>query len=201
MTDTEAKVGTPAAASWKVTNKYAAIDGKLAGGPLGSSKTARPTIAEGDTQTTTVEVPEGATSLDVTIGSVSDAAADLDLVVYDAAGTEVGSSADGDSEESVSVANPAAGKYSIEVVGYSVPAGSTAYDYLDVFYSATLGSVTVDESAPVKLGTGDSATVAGSVTAASAAPEGREFFGQVRLLNARGTVAGLGNVKIEKVTP
>ena len=56
----EAKVGTPAAVSWKVTNHYAALDGKLAGGPLGSSKTARPTITEGDTQTTTVEVPEGA---------------------------------------------------------------------------------------------------------------------------------------------
>ncbi|MGI5375440.1 S8 family serine peptidase [Streptomyces sp. CA-251387] len=201
VTVPEAKVGTPAAASWKVTNKYAALDGKLAGGPLGSSKTTRPTIAEGATQTTTVEVPEGATSLDVTIGNVSDAAADLDLVVYDAAGTEVGSSADGDSEESVKVANPAAGTYSIEVIGYAVPGGSTAYDYLDVFYSASLGTVTVDESAPVKLGTGDSAAVTGSVTAKAAAPEGREFFGQVRLVNARGTVAGVGNVKIEKVTP
>ncbi|GAA4074459.1 S8 family serine peptidase [Streptomyces shaanxiensis] len=200
VTVPEAKVGTPAAASWKVTNNYAAIDGKLAGGPLGSSKTARPTIAEGVTQTTTVEVPAGATSLDVTIGNVSDAAADLDLVVHDASGTEVGSSADGDSEESVSVANPAAGTYTIDVIGYAVPAGSTAYDYLDVFFSAALGTVTVDES-PVKLGTGESATVAGSVTAQAAAPEGREFFGQVRLVNARGTVAGLGSVKIEKVTP
>ncbi|MCL8014816.1 S8 family serine peptidase [Streptomyces sp. AS02] len=200
VTVPEAKVGTPAAASWKVTNNYAAIDGKLAGGPLGSSKTARPTIAEGATQTTTVEVPAGATSLDVTIGNVSDAAADLDLVVKNAAGTEVGSSADGDSEESVSVANPAAGTYTIDVIGYAVPAGSTAYDYLDVFFSAALGTVTVDES-PVKLGTGESATVAGSVTAQAAAPEGREFFGQVRLVNARGTVAGLGSVKIEKVTP
>ncbi|NUP22800.1 MAG: S8 family serine peptidase, partial [Streptomyces sp.] len=201
VTVPEAKVGTPAAASWKVTNKYAAIDGKLAGGPLGSSKTARPTIAQGATQTTTVEVPAGATSLDVSIGNVSDAAADLDLVVRDAAGTEVGSSADGDSEEAVSVANPAAGTYTIDVIGYSVPAGSTAYDYLDVFFSAALGTVKVDESAPVKLGTGDSATVTGSVTAAAAAPEGRAFFGQVQLLNARGTVAGMGSVKIEKVTP
>ncbi|MFH0518149.1 S8 family serine peptidase [Streptomyces sp. M41] len=201
VTVPEAKVGTPAAASWKVTNNYAAIDGKLAGGPLGSSKTARPTIAQGATQTTTVEVPEGATSLDVSIGNVSDAAADLDLAVYDAAGTEVGSSADGDSEEAVSIAKPAAGKYTIEVVGYAVPAGSTAYDYLDVFFSAALGTVTVDESAAVKLGTGETTSVSGSVTALAAAPEGREFFGQVRLLDARGTVAGTGNVKIEKVTP
>ncbi|MGW3727763.1 S8 family serine peptidase [Streptomyces sp. NPDC000851] len=200
VTVPEAKVGTPAAASWKVTNGYAAIDGKLAGGPLGSSKTTRPTIAQGATQTTTVEVPAGATSLDVAIGNVSDAAADLDLYVYDASGKEVGSAADGDSEEAVSIASPAAGTYTVRVVGYSVPAGSTAYDYQDMFFSAALGSVTVDES-PVKLGTGDSTTVSGSVTALAAAPEGREFFGQVQLVNARGTVAGAGNVKIEKVTP
>ncbi|KOG32425.1 S8 family serine peptidase [Streptomyces resistomycificus] len=201
VTVPEAKVGTPAAASWKVTNKLAAVDGKLVGGPLGSAKSARPTIAEGETATTTVTVPEGAKSLDVAIGNVSDAAADLDLVVYDAAGAEAGSSADGDSEESVSVADPAPGTYTIEVIGYAIPAGSTAYDYQDVFFSAALGSVAVDGSAPVKLGTGDSTTVSGSVTAAAAAPEGREFFGQVQLVNARGTVAGLGSVKIEKVTP
>ncbi|MFF7376011.1 S8 family serine peptidase [Streptomyces massasporeus] len=201
VTVPEAKVGTPAAASWKVTNGFAALDGKLVGGPLGSAKVARPAIKQGETQTTTVEVPAGAKSLDVTIGGVSDNAADLDLAVYDASGTQVGSSADGDSEESVSIPSPAAGKYSIEVVGYSVPAGTTEYDYQDVFFSPSLGSVTVDGSAPVKLGTGDSATVSGSVTAAAAAPEGREFFGQVQLVNARGTVAGVGSVKIEKVLP
>ncbi|WP_327411082.1 S8 family serine peptidase [Streptomyces sp. NBC_01281] len=201
VTVPEAKVGVPSAVSWKVTNKFAAIDGKLKGGPLGSSKSTRPTIAEGATQTTTVEVPAGAASLDVSIGNVSDTAADLDLTVYDAAGTVVGQSADGDSEEAVSIASPAAGTYTVEVAGYSVPSGSTAYDYLDVFFSSALGTVTVDDSTPVKLTTGASATVSGSVTAAAAAPEGREFFGQVQLVNAHGTVAGTGSVKIEKVTP
>lgn len=201
VTVPEAKVGTPADASWKVTNKYAALDGKLVGGPLGSAKTARPAIKESETQTTTVAVPAGATSLDVAIGGVSDTAADLDLTVYDASGKEVGKSADGDSEEAVSVPSPAAGTYTIEVVGYAVPAGSTDYDYRDVFFSTALGSVTVDGSAPVKLGTGASATVTGQVTAAAEAPAGREFFGRVQLVNARGTVAGSGSVKIEKVTP
>ncbi|POX64966.1 serine protease [Streptomyces sp. Ru62] len=201
VTVPEAKVGTPATASWKVTNAYAALDGKLVGGPLGSAKTARPAIKEGETQTSTVEVPAGATSLDVAIGGVSDTAADLDLTVYDASGKEVGKSADGDSEEAVSVPSPAAGTYTIEVVGYSVPAGSTDYDYRDVFFSTALGSVTVDGSAPVKLGTGASATVTGQVTAAAQAPAGREFFGRVQLVNAHGTVAGSGSVKIEKVTP
>jgi len=201
VTVPEAKVGNPAAVSWKATNNFAALDGKLVGGPLGSAKSDRPAIKEGETRTTTVEVPEGAKSLDVAIGNVSDAAADLDLTVKDKDGTVVGQSADGDSEEAVSVASPAAGTYTVEVVGYSVPSGSTDYDYRDVFFSSSLGTVTVDGSTPVELGTGESATVSGSVTAAAAAPEGREFFGQVQLVNARGTVAGTGSVKIEKVTP
>ena len=201
VTVPEAKIGTPATATWKVTNELAGLEGKLVGGPLGSSRTERPAIRTGETHETTVEVPAGAASLDVAIGNVSDTAADLDLAVYDEKGTRVAQSADGDSEESVSVASPAAGTYTIEVVGYSVPAGSTDYDYRDVFFSATLGSVTVGGSAPVKLGTGDSATVSGDVTVAAAAPEGRAFFGRVQLVNARGTVAGLGNVAIEKVVP
>ncbi|MGW0944105.1 S8 family serine peptidase [Streptomyces sp. NPDC002623] len=201
VTVPEAKVGTPAAASWKVTNNFAAIDGKLAGGPLGSSKTTRPTIADHENQTTTVEVPAGAKSLDVSIGNVSDASADLDLTVYDADGNQVAQQADGDSEEAVSIPSPAAGTYTIEVAGYSVPAGTTAYDYVDVFFSSSLGTVDVDGSTPVKLATGASASVSATVTALAAAPEGRAFFGQVQLVNARGTVAGSGNVVIEKVTP
>ncbi|MFC8870783.1 S8 family serine peptidase [Streptomyces sp. NPDC057148] len=201
VTVPEAKVGTPADASWKVTNRYGPIDGKLVGGPLGSAETSRPSIAQGETKRSTVEVPEGAESLDVAIGGVSDAASDLDLTVYDKDGNVVGQSADGDSEESVSVPKPAAGAYTVEVVGYSVPSGSTEYDYRDVYFAATLGSVTVDGSAPVKLGTGETATVSGSVTALAAAPQGREFFGRVQLVNAHGTTAGLGSVRIGKVVP
>ncbi|MDF3140349.1 MULTISPECIES: S8 family serine peptidase [unclassified Streptomyces] len=200
VTVPEAKVGTPVAASWTVTNKLEAVEGNLKGGALGSSKTGRPTIAGGETQTSTVEVPEGTTSLDVAIGKVSDLGSDLDLNVYDAEGKLVGQSADGDSEEAVSIANPAAGKYTVEVVGFEVPSGSTAYDYRDAFFSSALGSVTVDES-PVKLGTGDSAKVAANVTVARAVPEGRQLFGEVRLVNTRGTTAGVGGVTIEKVTP
>lgn len=201
VTVPEAKAGTPADASWTVTNTYAALEGKLVGGPLGSSETTRPTIKQGETATSTIEVPEGAESLDVAIGGVSDAAADLDLTVYGEDGAVVAQSADGDSEESVSVAKPAAGTYTVEVAGYSVPSGSTEYDYRDVYFAATLGSVTVDDSAAVRLGTGDSATVSGSVTALAAAPEGREFFGRVQLVNTHGTVAGLGSVRIGKVVP
>ncbi|MEU6033074.1 S8 family serine peptidase [Streptomyces tauricus] len=200
VTVPDAKVGTPTPASWKVTNKLAPVDGSLKGGPLGSSKSTRPTIAQGATDTVTVDVPAGAESLDVSIGNVSDAAADLDLSVYDGQGNLVGSSADGDSEEAVSVPTPAAGTYTVLVDGYSVPAGTTAYDYLDVYFAPSLGQVEVSP-APVKLPTGASTSVTAQVVANAAPPAGRTFFGQVQLVNARGTAAGTGSVLIEKVTP
>ncbi|WP_448319162.1 S8 family serine peptidase [Streptomyces sp. CO7] len=194
-----AKVGEPAAAEWTVENKFAAFEGKLVGGSLGSSKTDRPTIANHEVQEFTVEVPAGAEALNVSIGNVSDTAADLDLNIYNAAGTKVGSSADGDSEESVSLKAPAAGTYTVEVDGYSIPSGSTQYDYLDVFFSEALGTVAVDGTT-VKLAEGGKASFSGTVTVGAPAPAGREFFGQVQLVNANGTPAGVGSVKIGSVT-
>ncbi|MCX5378334.1 S8 family serine peptidase [Streptomyces sp. NBC_00091] len=197
----EVKQGTPAPVQWTVKNDAAAISGgKLQGGPLGSAKVDKPTIAAGETKTTEVTVGEGASRLDVAIAKPSDTAADLDLEVYKD-GVKVGSSADGDSDESVSLVKPAAGTYTIKVIGYAIPAGTTTYDYRDVYFSAALGSVQVDEAAAVNLATGASAQVSANVLVSSAAPEGRQFFGQVQLLNARGTAAGTGSVQIDKVTP
>ncbi|MFD9412909.1 S8 family serine peptidase [Streptomyces sp. NPDC059989] len=197
----EVKQGTPAPVQWTVKNDAAAISGgKLKGGPLGSAKVAKPTIANGETQTSEVTIGEGVSRLDIAIGKVSDTGADLDLEVYKD-GVKVGSAADGDSEEAVSLVNPAAGTYTVKVIGYAVPAGTTTYDYRDVYFSAALGSVQVDEAAAVNLANGASASVSANVLVNSAAPEGRQFFGQVQLLNARGTAAGTGSVQIEKVLP
>ncbi|MBT2493661.1 S8 family serine peptidase [Streptomyces sp. ISL-96] len=196
----EARTGTPAPVEWKVTNNFAAMDGKLKGGSLGSSKDARPSIKQGETQTTTVTIGEGVERFDVAIGGVSDATADLDLTVKK--GTAIlGQAADGDSEEAVSLIKPAAGTYTIEVDGYAVGAAGTEYNYRDVYFAPSLGQVKVDDAQVVKLANGASAQVKAEVVVAGAAPEGRRFFGQVQLLNARGTVAGSGSAQIEKVTP
>ncbi|CAG7626621.1 S8 family serine peptidase [Actinacidiphila bryophytorum] len=197
----EAKVGTPAPVSWNVTNGFAAISGgRLAGGPLGSALTSTPTIAEGDTRTTSLTLGSGVSRLDVSIGSPSDQQADLDLYVY-RDGVLIAQSADGDAEEAVSLADPAPGTYTFEVDGYSVPSGTTTYSYEDVYYSAALGQVSVDTSAPVNLAHGASATVSASVLAAAQAPAGRQLFGQVQLLDAGGTAAGTGSVLITSTTP
>ncbi|MGW0559818.1 S8 family serine peptidase [Streptomyces sp. NPDC003016] len=196
----EAEAGTPAPVEWKVTNGFAALDGKLKAGSLGSSKNARPSIKKGEKQTTAVTIGEGVERFDVAIGGVSDATADLDLTVK-RDGVQVGQAADGDSEEAVSLVKPAAGTYTIEVDGYAVGAAGTEYDYRDVYFAPSLGRVEVDDAQTVKLASGASAQVKAQVVVAGEAPEGRRFFGEVQLVNARGTVAGSGSAQIEKVTP
>ncbi|WNI31909.1 S8 family serine peptidase [Streptomyces sp. ITFR-6] len=196
----EAKIGTPAKVDWTVTNNAGALEGKLKGGSLGSAEVDRPSISTGDEQTTTVTIGEGVEKLDIAIGNTADANADLDLYVYQGS-AQVGASTTAGSEESVSLVKPAAGTYTVVVDGYDVPAGTTEYDYRDVYYSPSLGTLSVDESKAVNLAAGASAQVSAEVAVAGAAPEGRQFFGEVQLVNARGTAAGTGSVVIEKVTP
>ncbi|MFY0515483.1 S8 family serine peptidase [Streptomyces anulatus] len=200
QTIAEAKIGAPAAVNWTVTNGAADLQGKLQGGSLGSAKVDKPSISTGQTRETTVTIGAGVEKLDIAIGGTSDANADLDLYVFRGA-TQVGSATTAGSEEAVSLVKPAAGTYTVVIDGYSVPAGSTTYDYRDVYYSASLGTIKVDSTKAVNLANGASAQVGAEVVVAGAAPAGRQFFGEVRLVNARGTAAGTGSVVIEKVTP
>jgi subtilisin family serine protease len=194
------QVGTATPASWTVTNRFGPITITPQGGPLGSSFSQRPTIEQGGVQDYTVTVPAGATRLTVAIGKPADPAADLDLYVYDANGVEKGRSADGDSEEAVTIVSPAGGTYTVEIQGYSVPSGSTAYDYRDAYYSPALGTVSAPNT-PVALAAGASATITGSVTAAAVPPAGRHLFGEVQFVTDEGAVVGRGSVEIGTVTP
>ncbi|MER5358955.1 S8 family serine peptidase [Streptomyces sp. NPDC002785] len=200
QTIAEAKIGTPAAVDWKVTNNAGDLEGALKGGSLGSAKVATPSIKTGDEQEYTVTIGEGVEKLDVAIGGTSDANADLDLYVFKG-NTQVGKSTTAGSEESVSLVKPAAGTYTVVIDGYDVPAGTSTYNYRDVYYTPSLGTIKVDESKAVKLANGASAQIGAEVSVAGAAPEGRQFFGEVHLVNSRGTAAGTGSVVIEKVTP
>ncbi|MFJ6011592.1 S8 family serine peptidase [Streptomyces sp. NPDC092952] len=200
QTIAEAKIGTPAAVSWKATNVSGDLEGSLKGGSLGSANVEKPSIKTGDTQEFTVTLGEGVEKLDVAIGNTSDANADLDLYVY-LGGKVVGKSTTAGSEEAVSLAKPAPGTYTIQIDGYDVPAGTSTYDYRDVYYAPSLGTIKVDESKAVNLANGASTQIAAEVVAAGAAPEGRQFFGEVHLVNSRGTAAGTGSVVIEKVVP
>lgn len=200
QTVASAKVGVPSPVTWKVTNQLAPVTIAPKGGPLGSAVAGRKTIANLEQQKFTVTVPAGATKLVASIGNPSDQGADLDLTVRNAAGAIVAQQADGDSEEAVTINAPAAGTYTVEVDGYSVPSGSTQYDYLDVFYSAGLGTLSVPATTTT-LATGASTTVSGALTVASVPAEGRQVSGEMQVQSTEGAVLGTGQVLIGTVTP
>ncbi|MDQ4037490.1 MAG: S8 family serine peptidase, partial [Actinomycetota bacterium] len=198
-----ATVGVPVNRSYTVTNLFGAFTGKAVGTSLGSALHARPTIANLAQQEYSVAVTAGSTSLRATIGNPSDAAADLDLFVFNctaADGTCVlaGQSADGDSEESVTIANPAAGTWKVLVDGYAVPSGSTQYDYVDVFSNPAFGSVAVSDANALRPA-GASWTVAGTVTANAIPAAGRVLQGRVEVRTDTNVLIGAGEVIVESV--
>ena len=190
-----APAGTATPLQWAVKNDFGPVTITPTGGDLGSALSETKSIDEGDSQEFTVDVPADASTFTATIGKASDASADLDLTVLDADGVQVGQSADGDSEESVTLDAPAAGTYTVVVDGYSVPAGTTDYDYLDVFYSPGLGSLAVS-GGDVDLARGATATITGALTAAAAPEAGRRLFGELRVLSSGGAVLGRGSVTV-----
>ena len=111
-----------------------------------------------------------------------------------------GQSADGDSEESVTIANPAAGNWLALIDGYSVPAGTTSYNYVDVFTNPAFGSVSVTDANALRA-SGASWVVPGTVTVSAAPAAGRILLGAVQVRTSANTLVGSGDVIIQSVTP
>jgi hypothetical protein len=198
-----ATIGVPVARSYTATNLFGAFTGRMQGTQLGSAFVQTPEIADGAVQEYTVAVPAGATSLRATIGNTSDLAADLDLYVENPAGLRVGQSADGDSEESVTINAPAEGTWTVVVDGFDVPDGTTTYDYIDVFFTtASMGLIEVTDADALRPA-GSSWTVPATVTANIAPAEGRVLYGNVEVRTAApaNVLIGRGDVIVESVTP
>ncbi|SCL54832.1 pre-peptidase C-terminal domain-containing protein [Micromonospora citrea] len=191
--------GAATPVTWSLTNTFGPVAVTGQGGPLSSVHAERPTIAEGTSQEFTVEVPAGATRFTARIGNPASAAADLDLYVFRGT-TEVGRAADGDSEEAVTINNPAAGTYRVVVEGYAVDGagGSTAYDYRDSFSAAALGTLSAPAT-PLNLANGATATLTGTVTAQATPGAGRALFGELSVVTTEGAVVGRGAVSIGAV--
>jgi len=198
-----ATLGVPVARSYTLTNLFGAFTGRAVGTTFGSARRGSFSIADLEQQEYPVTVTAGSTSLRATIGGTSDAGADLDLFVFNCTtGTCVlaGQSADGDSEESVTVANPAAGAWKVLVDGYAVPVGTTTYSYVDVFTNPAFGSVSVTDANALRPA-GASWTVPGSVTAKAAPATGRVLLGNVQVHTNSNVLVGQGDVVVENVTP
>jgi hypothetical protein len=198
-----ATIGVPVARSYTLTNLFGAFTGRAVGTTLGSARRGMFSIANLAQQQYAISVTAGSTSLRATIGSPSDPAADLDLFIYNCTtGSCVlaGQSADGDSEESVTIANPAAGNWVVLIDGFAVPAGTTTYNYVDVFANSVFGSVSVTDSDALRPA-GSSWTVPGSVTANAVPAAGRVLLGNIQVRTDTNVLVGQGDVVVQSVTP
>lgn len=198
-----ATIGVPVARSYTLTNLFGAFTGRAVGTTLGSAFRARPSIANLQQVQRVVGVTAGTTSLRATIGNPSDPAADLDLFVFNCTSGScalAGQSADGDSEESVTIANPAVGTWVVLVDGFAVPSGSTDYDYVDVFTNPAFGSVSVTDANALRPA-GSSWTVPATVTANAAPAGGRVLLGSVQVRTDANVLVGQGDVVVQSVTP
>jgi subtilisin family serine protease len=190
--------GQASPVTWSVANDFGPVTVTGQGQPLGSALISRPTVGQDETKAIPIEVPAGVTSLHVAIKNPADQSADLDLEVY-LNGKVVASDADGDSDEKVTIANPAAGTYTAVIIGYSVPAGTTAFDYVDVYYTPGMGSV-VASATPRSLASGAKSTITGAVQAGTVGPAaGRVLYGEMSVVTDQGAIVGHGAVAVNEV--
>ncbi|HZN19797.1 MAG TPA: S8 family serine peptidase [Micromonosporaceae bacterium] len=197
-----AQAGTPVTRSYTLSNLFGAFTGRATGTTLGSARLGPFTIGHLAQQTYDLTVTPGSTQLRATIGGPSDPAADLDLFVYNCtSGTCVlaGQAADGDSEESVTINNPAAGAWRVLIDGFNVPAGSTSYSYVDVFANPAFGSVAVTDADALR-DAGATWTVSGTVTANTAPAAGRVLLGNVQVRTDGNVLIGSGDVIVQQVS-
>jgi hypothetical protein len=189
---------------YTITNLFGAFIGRASGSTFGSASLATPTIANLEQQQFPVTVAAGSTSLRATIGSPSDPAADLDLFVFNCTSGScvlAGQNADGDSEESVTIANPAAGNWVVLVDGFAVPAGTTTYKYVDVFVNTAFGNIAFPDETNQLRAAGASWEALGDITVGTAPAAGRVLLGQVRVLTDANVLVGSGDVIVQSVTP
>ncbi|QJD98765.1 S8 family serine peptidase [Massilia forsythiae] len=155
------------------------------------------------TRTTSLAIPNGSLlarfelfDRDTGSGSGDD---DLDLAVLDSSGTLVGYSGHAGANELVELTAPAAGNYSVCVIGYAAANGnSTSYALSSAVVNATdrLGNFRVMMPATVYPGSAASITASWSGLAA-----GKRYAGLIELLDNTGTVAATTEVLVETNNP
>jgi hypothetical protein len=198
-----ATIGTPVARTYTLTNAFGPFTGRAVATTPGSARVGPFTIAHHAQQQFQTVIPAGTTQFRATIGSPSDPAADLDMVVFrcNPGCVQVGASGGGSSEESVTLNNPVAATYVVLIDGFNVPAGTTTYNYIDVFTKTpAFGSFTVTDANALRPA-GSSWTVPGSFTALEAPAPGRVLAATVEVRSDTNLLVGQGQVIVQNVTP
>ncbi|MDB5857138.1 MAG: peptidase and in kexin sedolisin [Ramlibacter sp.] len=170
-------LGAPAEVSGSYTVTFG-YDGPFSatGRGLVAAAKAAGSVATDGTADFTITVPAGMTYARFSLfDSDVSQASDLDLEVYNSAGALVGSSGGSTASEEVNLRNPAAGTYTVRVLGFAVPTGSANFN----LYSWTLGSTSAGNmtvTAPATAVTGQSGTIGITTSGLTA---GTKYLGSV----------------------
>lgn len=157
-----------------------------------AATTAAGAVATNAVKDFIVTVPAGTTYARFSLfdANVSQAS-DLDLEVYNAAGTLVGASGGATAAEEVNLRDPAAGNYTVRVVGFAIPVGSADFTLFHwELGSADAGNMTV--SAPANATLGATGNIGLSFSSLSPATK---YLGSI----VYGGAAGLPNPTIVRV--
>jgi len=198
----------------RLTNRLAAIPAVAASGAMGSAVHETGSIKQGEQRIYWVTVPKGAGSLSARMRA-EDARADLDLYLMDCTGlapkpaakaydrtsggkspaaleagcaTRAKAAAIGGGGE-VAISDPAAGRWAIVVDAFSVPAGSTKYDYMDAFTHPTFGAIAVTDIADSHEA-GAAWSVGGHAWTAKVPDPPRTLFGRIEVTGRDVTQSG-----------
>ena len=153
---------------------------------------ANGSVATGGVVNIPVTVPAGTTLARFSLFDTEvSQASDLDLEVYNAAGTLVGSSGGATTAEEVNLQNPAAGVYTVRVLGFAVPVGSADFKLFSWSLGSTAaGNMTV--TAPASAVTGQSGAITITTSGLSA---GTKYLGSV----VYGGASGLPNPTVVRI--
>ena len=138
-----------------------------------------------------MEIPAGTTYARVSLFDANvSPASDLDMYLFNSAGTQVGYSGSGTSAEEINLTNPAAGTYTILVEGFGTANPSTFTGFYWTLGSTAAGNMTVTHPANAVIGQ----TGAINLTFSGLTP-GVKYLGSI----AYGGAAGMPNPTIVRV--
>jgi Subtilase family/Bacterial pre-peptidase C-terminal domain len=130
-------------------NRYGELKGSESRAALGAMRAESVTLTAGELAARReIEVAPNTGSLQVSVSRASDRGADADLYLYDCTDEKRGcefrkSSAGAGSDETITIDNPAAGKWVVVIDSYDLPNGKATLEYKEVMTNTRFGTAAV----------------------------------------------------------
>lgn len=192
-------IGQPTSVTWTLKNQGDATTVRAAAEPLGSLLITPSSITQGQTQTHTTVVPRGATLAEFQAApDINNQNADLDLTVF-FNGRQVGADTGPNPTKEVAISDPRPGTYTFKVFAANVPAGTINSFSTDWYNHPKFGALSVP-TGPMPLAAGATASLKGTVVAATGPGTGRLLVATANIFGPNGQRFDRGFLIMDKVS-